>query len=107
LWRLYDGRDMPRLLDKDEITRQLGDLDSWSGDTQALRRTVKAKDFPTAIRIVDEVAEIAEKMNHHPDIDIRWRTLQFTLVTHSEGGVTQYDVELAHRIDEVVRAHEQ
>ena len=95
---------MPRLLDRDEVTRQLDRLDGWSGDTQALRRTVKAKDFPTAIRVVDQVAEIAEEMGHHPDIDIRWRTLHFALATHSEGGVTQLDVELAHRIDEVVRA---
>lgn len=97
---------MARLLDEEEITRQLSDLDSWSGDTKALHRTVKAKDFPTAIRIVDAVAEIAEEMNHHPDIDIRWRTLHFTQVTHAAGGVTQFDIELARRIDEVVRAHE-
>ena len=96
---------MPRLLDDEEISRQLGELDGWSGDTTALRRTVQAADFPTAIRIVDAVAEVAEEMNHHPDIDIRWRKLHFTLVTHAAGGVTQFDVELAHRIDEVVRAH--
>jgi 4a-hydroxytetrahydrobiopterin dehydratase len=96
---------MPRLLDDDEITRQLGDLASWSGDSKALLRTVEAHDFPTAIRIVDEVAEVAEEMNHHPDIDIRWRKLRFSLATHVAGGVTQYDVELAHRIDEVVGHH--
>jgi 4a-hydroxytetrahydrobiopterin dehydratase len=97
---------MPRLLDDDEITRQLADLGGWSGDATALRRTVEAKDFPTAIQIVNAVAEVAEEMNHHPDIDIRWRKLQFTLSTHSAGGVTQYDVELAHRIDEAARGHE-
>ena len=96
---------MPRLLDDDEINRQLGNLDDWSREGRALRRTVRAADFPTAIRIVDDVAEIAEEMNHHPDIDIRWRDLHFTLTTHSEGGVTQFDVELAHRIDEAARAH--
>ena len=47
------------------------------------------------------VAEIAEEMNHHPDMDIRWRTVTFSLATHSVGGVTQLDVELAHRIDGV------
>ena len=46
-------------------------------------------------------AEIAEEMNHHPDMDIRWRTVTFSLATHSAGGVTQLDVELAHRIDGV------
>ncbi len=96
---------MPRLLTPEEITRQLADLDGWTGDAKALKRTVKAADFPTAIRIVDRVAEVAEEMNHHPDIDIRWRTLHFTLVTHSAGGVTQNDVELARRIDAIVREH--
>jgi 4a-hydroxytetrahydrobiopterin dehydratase len=48
---------------------------------------------------VDEVAVEAEGMNHHPDIDIRWRTTRWRLSTHSEGGVTQPDIELAHRID--------
>ena len=66
------------------------------GDT--LRRSIEAKDFPAAIRIVDGVAVEAEQMAHHPDIDIRWRTLHFTLSTHSAGGITQLDVELAHRI---------
>ncbi len=49
----------------------------------------------------DRVAEIAEEMNHHPDMDIRWRTVTFSLSTHSAVGVTQLDVELAHRIDAV------
>ena len=44
-------------------------------------------------------------MDHHPDIDIRWRTVSFFLVTHSEGGVTQLDIELAHRIAALAAAH--
>jgi 4a-hydroxytetrahydrobiopterin dehydratase len=61
--------------------------------------TLEAPDFPTAVRLVDEVAVEAEEMNHHPDIDIRWRTTHWRLSTHSEGGLTQLDIELAHRID--------
>ena len=49
-----------------------------------------------------DVAADAEAMNHHPDIDIRWRTLHFTLSTHSEGGITQLDIELAHQIDAAI-----
>jgi len=56
------------------------------------------EDFPTGIRLVDDAALEAEEMNHHPDIDIRWRTTRWTLSTHSEGGLTQLDIELAHRI---------
>jgi 4a-hydroxytetrahydrobiopterin dehydratase len=88
-----------RTLTSDEIAAQLSDLPEWSGDTSALRRSIEFPDFPTAITAVGEVAQIAEEMNHHPDIDIRWRTVAFTLSTHSAGGVTQLDVELAHRID--------
>lgn len=93
---------MPALLDEAEINAALASMPGWSGGTEAIRRTVSAPDFPTAIRIVDDIAVIAEEMDHHPDIDIRWRKLHFTLATHSAGGVTASDLALARRIDEVV-----
>jgi 4a-hydroxytetrahydrobiopterin dehydratase len=66
---------------------------------------VSAPDFMTGIRIVDDVALEAEALDHHPDVDIRWRTLTFVLSTHSQGGVTGRDVELARRIDGIVERH--
>ncbi|RIQ21234.1 4a-hydroxytetrahydrobiopterin dehydratase [Jiangella rhizosphaerae] len=93
------------LLDDDGVRAALEGLPGWSGDTSAITRGVEAPDFPTGIRIVDDVAEAAEAADHHPDIDIRWRTLTFTLATHSEGGVTQKDVDLAGRIDEIAARH--
>jgi 4a-hydroxytetrahydrobiopterin dehydratase len=96
---------MSRRLDAEEIDRQLGELPGWSGDGSALRRSVAFADFPTAIRAVEDIAVLAEAMDHHPDIDIRWRTLHLTLSTHSAGGVTQLDIELAHRIDDAVAHH--
>ena len=54
--------------------------------------------------MVDRVAEVAEELDHHPDIDIRWRTLTFACATHSAGGVTAKDLTLAARIDEIVRS---
>ncbi|MQA02298.1 MAG: 4a-hydroxytetrahydrobiopterin dehydratase [Streptosporangiales bacterium] len=96
---------MAELLDENALRTTLADLPAWTGDTKGINRTVKAADFPTAIRIVDEVAELAEQRNHHPDIDIRWRTLLFRLSTHSAGGVTSKDVELAKGIDDIVAAH--
>lgn len=89
---------MSRLLDEEEIGRQLADLPGWSGDRTHVRRTYEAPDFPAAILLVDEIARDAEEMDHHPDIDIRWRSVTFALSTHSAGGVTQLDIELAHRI---------
>ncbi|HET8765976.1 4a-hydroxytetrahydrobiopterin dehydratase [Phycicoccus sp. M110.8] len=91
---------MARLLNDEEIGRQLRDLPGWGRDGNAIRATYEAPDFPTAIRLVDDVAQDAEQMDHHPDIDIRWRAVRFTCATHSEGGLTQLDVELAHRIRE-------
>lgn len=96
---------MARLLTADEITRQLADLPDWSWDDTSLSRTVDAPSFVAAIAIVDEVADVAEQMDHHPDIDIRWKRVAFRLSTHTENGVTQLDVELAHRIDEAARDH--
>ncbi|MCC5579729.1 MULTISPECIES: 4a-hydroxytetrahydrobiopterin dehydratase [Microtetraspora] len=76
----------------------------WHRDGETIRRTVTAPDFRTAIAIVDDIAEQAEAMNHHPDIDIRWRTLHLALTTHDAGGLTDLDHTLAARIDEIVTA---
>jgi 4a-hydroxytetrahydrobiopterin dehydratase len=95
---------MSRLLTDDEVTRQLADLPGFERDGDAIVATIEAPDFPAAVRIVDAVAEEAERMNHHPDIDIRWRTTRWLLTTHDAGGLTQLDVELAHRIVEAARA---
>jgi 4a-hydroxytetrahydrobiopterin dehydratase len=91
---------MSRRLDGEEVARQLGGLPGWTGGTDAVHRTYSFADFPTAVRAVDEIAVLAEDMDHHPDIDIRYRTLHLTLSTHSEGGTTQLDIELAHQIHE-------
>jgi 4a-hydroxytetrahydrobiopterin dehydratase len=101
----YHGLRMVLVLEPEKLRDELAGLSGWEGDTQAIRRSYTAPDFPTAIRIVDAVAEAAEQMNHHPDIDIRWRTLRFTNATHSAGGVTRYDIDLARRIDEIARQH--
>jgi 4a-hydroxytetrahydrobiopterin dehydratase len=93
---------MAELLDTGAVTTALRDLDGWSGGPEAITRTVELPSFADAIAVVDRVAVVAESMDHHPDIDIRWRTLTFRCSTHSAGGVTGRDVELARRIDEIV-----
>lgn len=80
----------------------LADLPEWTGDETMITRTVELDSFMDAIAVVGRVAVAAEEMNHHPDIDIRWRTLTFRCSTHSAGKVTNRDYELARRIDEIV-----
>ncbi|MEZ0075642.1 4a-hydroxytetrahydrobiopterin dehydratase [Planotetraspora sp. GP83] len=78
----------------------------WRRDGETIRRTVTAPDFRTAIAIVNDIAEQAEALNHHPDIDIRWRTLHLALTTHDAGGLTDLDYKLAARIDAIVADHQ-
>ncbi|MFF2088199.1 4a-hydroxytetrahydrobiopterin dehydratase [Nocardia sp. NPDC058176] len=90
------------LLSDPEITIALATLPEWSREGAAITRTVKAPSFLAGIELVRKVATAAEAADHHPDIDIRWRTLTFTLSTHSAGGLTALDTALAHTIDEIV-----
>ncbi|MDH6578518.1 4a-hydroxytetrahydrobiopterin dehydratase [Kitasatospora sp. MAP5-34] len=90
-------------LTEDEITAGLAALPDWARVGDSLTRTAETASFPTAIRVVDAIAEKAEQLDHHPDIDIRWRTLRFVLSTHSAGGLTSLDLTLAAHIDEALR----
>jgi 4a-hydroxytetrahydrobiopterin dehydratase len=71
----------------------------WAGDGDGLRRSVKLPTFGDAVAAIVAIGFVAESMDHHPDIDLRWRTVHLTLVSHSAGGVSELDVELARRID--------
>ena len=93
---------MAELLDPDAVRTALTGVDGWEGGPDGIRRTVRLPSFPAAIAVVDRVAEVAEEMDHHPDIDIRWRTLTFHNVTYSAGGVTARDIALAQRIDGII-----
>lgn len=95
---------MPELLSDEDKGKALGRLKKWRLRDGALVRTVELATFPQAIEVVDRVAVIAEEADHHPDIDIRWRSLTFSCSTHSEGGLTALDVELAAKIDAVIEA---
>jgi 4a-hydroxytetrahydrobiopterin dehydratase len=95
---------MPELLDDAAIDDALTDLHGWRREGDALVLTAELPTFPVAIGVVARIGEIAEARDHHPDIDIRWRTLTFRCSTHSAGGVTGKDVELARAISEQVEA---
>lgn len=89
---------MPVLSD-DEVDAAARTLDGWERSDGALRRSVTFGSFLDGIDGVRRIAELAERADHHPDIDIRWRTVNLALATHSEGGITDKDVALAREID--------
>jgi 4a-hydroxytetrahydrobiopterin dehydratase len=87
------------LLSNDEIERRLDDLPEWRRDGDAIKRQFKFGDFTGSVDFVNRIAPPAEEMSHHPDISISWNKVDLTLSTHSEGGLTENDFELAARID--------
>jgi 4a-hydroxytetrahydrobiopterin dehydratase len=94
---------MPEPLDDAALTALADALPAWRVDGGALVRDIEAPTFPVAIEWVVMIAEAAEELDHHPDIDIRWRRLHLVLSTHSAGGrITDLDVALAGRIDAIV-----
>jgi 4a-hydroxytetrahydrobiopterin dehydratase len=75
------------------------DAPRWALEDGRLVKVVECATFPAAIDFVVALAARAEEADHHPDIDIRWRTVRLVLVTHDAGGVTELDVALAREID--------
>ncbi len=89
----------PPRLSPDAVAAALRELPLWSGDADGLRRSVELPGFPDAVAAIVRIGFVAEQLDHHPDVDLRWRTLHLTLVSHSAAGVTDLDLELARRID--------
>ena len=89
------------VLSDEEIDGRLGELEGWSREGAALTRTFQFDDFAGSIDFVNRITPPAEEMNHHPDLAISWNTVDVTLSTHSEGGLTDSDFELAHHIDQL------
>jgi 4a-hydroxytetrahydrobiopterin dehydratase len=90
------------LLDDDDITARLDRLPGWQRDGDAIAREFKFDDFQGSVDFVNRITPPAEEMNHHPDIAIAWNKVTLTLSTHSEGGLTENDFELATRIESLV-----
>ena len=90
------------LLTDDQVDAALPGLAGWERTGGVLRRSIKFPSFLAGIDAVRRVAEHAERKDHHPDIDIRWRTVTFALVTHSEGGITKNDIEMARDINGIL-----
>ena len=81
------------------IQRELGNLTGWSRRGDAITKTFQFRNFLTGIDFVSAIAKAAEAADHHPDIDIRYTKVTCTLSTHSAGGITQKDLDMARKID--------
>ena len=84
-----------------EIQRALGRLPGWSRRAATLVKTFSFQRFADGITFVNRVAKAADAMDHHPDIDIRYTKITFTLSTHDAGGVTDADLKLAEQIEKL------
>ncbi|HVG76210.1 MAG TPA: 4a-hydroxytetrahydrobiopterin dehydratase [Thermoleophilaceae bacterium] len=89
---------MARLSDT-EIEERLEGLDGWEHVGDAIVKEFENGDFKGSVDLVNRITPEAEELNHHPDLEISWSTVKVTITTHSEGGLTEGDFELARRID--------
>jgi 4a-hydroxytetrahydrobiopterin dehydratase len=87
------------LLDDSEIESRLADLDGWRREGGAIAKEYDRGDFVGAVEFVRSLVEPAEDMGHHPDVAISWNKVTISITTHSAGGLTANDFELASRID--------
>jgi 4a-hydroxytetrahydrobiopterin dehydratase len=87
------------LLGQDEIERRLAGLDGWSLKGDAIAKDFERGDFAGSVELVNQIAPVAEDLNHHPDLAISWDTVTVTITTHSQGGLTEADFELARRVE--------
>jgi 4a-hydroxytetrahydrobiopterin dehydratase len=87
------------LLSESDIETELAGLSGWELSGTAIVKRFKRGDFVGSVAFVSSLLEPAEAMNHHPDLEISWDTVTVTISTHSEGGLTAADFELAAKID--------
>ena len=90
------------LLSDQEITARLRVLKGWKREKDFLTKEFKYRRFMDGIRFITSVARVAEKLEHHPDIYVRWTSVKLLVQTHDEGGLTERDFELASSIEKAV-----
>lgn len=87
------------LLEESEIEARLAGLPGWERQGEAIAKSFDRGDFAGSVAFANALLAPAEEINHHPDLEISWATVKVTISTHSEGGLTAADFELAGRID--------
>lgn len=93
---------MSGLLDEEEIEQRLDELGDWEREGDEISKVFEFDDFAAAMKFVNGVARLAERYDHHPDIDIRYNKVRLALSTHSEGGLTAQDFDLAGEIEQTL-----
>jgi 4a-hydroxytetrahydrobiopterin dehydratase len=89
------------LLSDGDVDDALRTLPGWARDGDSIVKQFELPTFPDAIAFVTRVGFFAERADHHPDLDIRWRKVRVQLSTHDSGGITEKDVSLAREIESV------
>ncbi len=93
---------MPELLSSEDIAKLLKKIPEWDLDGNRITRTLEFDGFEESVEFVNDIADIAEKHGHHPDIDIRYDKVVLSVTTHSAGGLTEEDFLLAGAIDHAI-----
>ena len=89
------------ILDPDELSAALKTLDGWIADGKILKKRLSFPNFAEALDLVNRVGALAEEADHHPDITFGWGYAEIALTTHDRGGITDVDIALAARIDQI------
>jgi 4a-hydroxytetrahydrobiopterin dehydratase len=99
---MSDPQQSSGILDSTALHGVMAEHPHWEVRDGALTRSVTVPAFADGIALVAAVAAVADEVNHHPDIDIRWTTITFRLLSHSAGGITGKDADLCGLIDAIV-----
>jgi 4a-hydroxytetrahydrobiopterin dehydratase len=90
-------------LTQSEITDRLSNLPAWRLEGGMIRRAFKTDGWPTTLMLVNAIGFVAEAADHHPDLTVRWGSVEVALATHSAGGITEKDFELARLVDQTAQ----
>jgi len=90
-----------KILNVDELSAAVGGLEGWTAEDSQLIKRWKFENFAEALAFVNKVGALAEAADHHPDITFGWGYAEFVLTTHDRGGVTDVDIALATKIDQI------
>ena len=89
------------LLSDEEIKTRLKDVPGWQHRGESIVKSFDRGDFVGSIKFIDSLVEPAEEMGHHPDLAVSWSQVEVAISTHSEGGITENDFELAKKVEEL------